>query len=71
MGRKGRVKRMGTKRNQYRVLVEVSEGKSLLGITRNVRNDNIKMDVNAVEWHSFDWINLDQKKENWRNVSNT
>jgi len=39
----------------YRVLVEKSEGKSLLGRSRRRREDNIKMDIQEVGCGSMDW----------------
>ena len=32
--------------------------------------DNIKMDLQVVEWASMDWIDLPQDRDRWRTVVN-
>ena len=32
--------------------------------------DNIKMDVQEVEWEDVDWVKLAQDRDNWRDVVN-
>ena len=46
----GHVARMGASSGVYRVLVGKPEGKSPLGRPRPRREDNIKMDLQEVEW---------------------
>jgi hypothetical protein len=43
-------------------LVERREEKRLLGRPRSIREDNIKMDFQEVEW-GMDWIDLAQDKD--------
>jgi hypothetical protein len=44
----GHVARMGEKRNAYRILVGIPEGKSPLGRSRRRWMDNIKMDLREI-----------------------
>jgi hypothetical protein len=46
----------GEKTGVYRILVGRPEGKRPLGITRRRWEDNIKMDLQEVEWGA--WIGL-------------
>jgi len=46
----GHVARMGERRGVYRVLVGEPEGKRLLGRPRRRLEDNIKMDLQEVNW---------------------
>ena len=55
----GHVARMGERRGVYRVLVEKSEGKRLLGRPRHRWEDNIKMDLQKVvaeAWTGSSWF---------------
>jgi hypothetical protein len=45
---------MGEKRSSYRILVGRSEGKRSLGRPRHRWEDNIKMDLQDVEWGGKD-----------------
>jgi hypothetical protein len=51
------VERMGEGRGAYRVLVGRPEGRRPLGRPRHRWEDNIKMDLQEVEWggHGLDW----------------
>jgi hypothetical protein len=62
----GHVARMGEKRNSYRILVRMPEGKRPLGIPRRRWVDNIKMDLREIGWDGIDWINLAQNRDQWR-----
>jgi hypothetical protein len=53
------------KRGVYRVLVGKPEGKRPLGIPRIRWEDNIKMDLQVVEFEGMDWIELAQDKDRW------
>jgi hypothetical protein len=49
----------GTKRNEYRILVGIPEGKRPLEIPRHRREDNIKMDLRekyGVAWYGLIWL---------------
>jgi hypothetical protein len=48
---------MREKRNAYRILVEMPEGKIPLGRPRN-----IKMDLREIGWDGIDWIELSQDR---------
>jgi hypothetical protein len=50
------VARMGEKRNAYRILVGLPEGKRPLGRPRRRWVDNIKIDLRGIEW--LVWIGL-------------
>ena len=47
-----------------RVLVGKPEGKNHLGSHRRRWEDNIKMDLQEVEW-GMDWIELSQDRDRW------
>jgi len=47
---------MGERRGTYRILVGKPEGKGPLGTTRNIWEDDIKVDLQEVEWGA--WIGL-------------
>jgi hypothetical protein len=64
----GHVARM-VKRNAYRILVGMPEGKRPLGRPRR-RLDNIKMDLREIGWDSMDWIDLAQNRNQWRALVN-
>jgi hypothetical protein len=58
----GHVARMGEKRDAYRILVGRPEGRRPLGRPRHRWDDNIKIDLQEVEW-GMDWIELAQDKD--------
>jgi hypothetical protein len=66
-----RVARMGEKRNAYRLLVEMPEGKRPLGRPSHRRVDNIRMDLGDVGWGDVDWIGLAQDRNRWRALVNS
>jgi hypothetical protein len=49
---------MGKKKGIYRVLVGKPEGKRPLGRHWHRWEDNIKMDLQVVEFRDMDWIEL-------------
>ena len=59
----GHVVRVGERRGEYRVLVEKPEGKKRLLRLRHRWEDNIKMDIEEV-----DWIGLVQDRDRWRAI---
>jgi hypothetical protein len=67
----GHVERMGEKKNAYRILVGMSEGKRLLRRRRRRWMDNIKIDLREIEWDGMDWIDLAQNRDRWRAPVNT
>jgi hypothetical protein len=58
----GHVARMGDRTGAYRVLVGRPKGKRLLVRSRRRREDNIKKDLQEVEW-GMDWIDLAQNRD--------
>jgi hypothetical protein len=66
----GHVARMGEGRGTYRSLVERSEGRRPLGRPRRRWEDNIKMDLQEMEWGGMDWIDMVQDRDRWRAVVN-
>jgi hypothetical protein len=66
----GHVARMGEKRNAYRLLVGMPEGKRPLGRTRCRWVDNIRMNLGEVGWGDVDWIGLAKDRNRWRAVVN-
>jgi hypothetical protein len=66
----GHVARMGEKRNAYRILVGMPEGKRRLGRSRRRWVDNIKMDLRDIEWDGMNWSDLAQDRDRWRALVN-
>jgi hypothetical protein len=62
---------MGEKRNAYRILVGMPEGKRPLGRPRSKWVDNIKMDLSEIGWDGMDWIYLAQDRDQWKALVNT
>jgi hypothetical protein len=67
----GHVARMGEKRNAYRILVKMPEGKRPLGRPRRRWVDNIKMGLREIEWDGVDWIDLAENRDQWKALMNT
>jgi hypothetical protein len=67
----GHVARMGEKRNAYRLLVGMPEGKRPLGRPRRRCMDNIRMDRGEAGWSDVDWIGLAQDRNRWRALVNS
>jgi hypothetical protein len=65
------VSRMGEKRNAYRILVGMPEGKRPLGRPRRRWVDNIKMGLGEIGWDGMDWIDLAQNRDQWSVLVNT
>jgi hypothetical protein len=63
--------RNGEKRNAYRILVGMPEGKRPLGRPRRRWVDNIRMDLRDVGWDGMDWTDLTQNRDPWRALVNT
>jgi hypothetical protein len=55
---------MGVKRNPYRILVGVPEGKRSLGRPRRRWLDNIKMVLGPIKWDGMNRIDLAQDRDN-------
>jgi hypothetical protein len=55
----------GDKRNACEILMGKPEGKRPLRKSRQTREDNIKMDLQEIEWDSMDWYNLAQDRKRW------
>jgi hypothetical protein len=47
-----------------------SEGERPLGRPRRRREDNIKKNLQVVEWWDMDWIELAQDKDSWQALVN-
>jgi hypothetical protein len=61
---------MGKRRGMYSVFVGKPEGKRPLGRPRHRWEDNIKMDLQEVEYEGTDWIELAQDRDRWRALVN-
>jgi hypothetical protein len=59
------VERMGDKRNSYRILVAMPEGKRPQGRPRRRWFDNIRIDLRETGWDGMDWIDLAQDRDLW------
>jgi hypothetical protein len=67
----GHVARLGEKRNAYRLLVGMPEGKMPLGRPRRRWVDNIRMGLGEVGWGDADWIDLAKDRNRWRALVNS
>jgi hypothetical protein len=56
--------------NACRILVGNPEGKRPLGRPRRRWVDNIKMDLREIGWGGMNWIDLVQKRDQWRALVN-
>jgi hypothetical protein len=65
------VARMGEKRNAYRILVGMPEGKRPLGRPRHRWVDSIKKDLREIGWDGIDWIDLAEDRDQWTALVNT
>jgi hypothetical protein len=62
---------MVAKRIAYGIFVGRPEGKRPLGRPRCMWVDNIKMNLREIGWCGMDWIDLDQDRDQWRDLANT
>ena len=62
---------MGERRCVYRFLVGKPEGKGPLGRPRRMLEDNIKMDLQEIEWGGgVDWIDVARDRDRFRALVN-
>jgi hypothetical protein len=61
---------MGDRRGAYRGLVGRPDRKRPLRTPSTGREDNIKMDLQEVEWRDMDWIGLAQDRDRRRALVN-
>jgi hypothetical protein len=61
----------GDKRNAYRILVGMPEGKKPLGRPRRRWVNNIKKDLREIGWDGMDWTDLAQNRDQWMVLVNT
>jgi hypothetical protein len=57
-------------RNSYRLLMEKPEGKGLLGRSRYMWVDSIKLDFEEIVRGGMNWIGLAQGRDKWRALVN-
>ena len=60
----------GVRRDVYRVLVGKTEGKRRLVRPWRTREDNIKVDLQEVEFGVMDCTDLAQNRDRWRYLAN-
>jgi hypothetical protein len=51
-------------------MVEIPNGKRSIGRPMRRWENNIKINLQQVEWEGVDWIDLDQDKDRWRALVN-
>ena len=61
---------MAERTGSYRILVGRTQGRRLSGRPRHRWEDNIKMDLQEVEWGAMDWIDLAPDMDRWRALVN-
>jgi hypothetical protein len=59
------------KMNAYKISVGKLEGKRPLGRRRRRWEDNNKMHLREVGWNGVDWIDMAEKRDQWRALVNT
>jgi hypothetical protein len=62
---------MGDKRNGYRILVRMPEGKRQIRRSRHTWVNNIRMDLIEIGWSGMNWIDLTQDRDQRRALVNT
>jgi hypothetical protein len=62
---------MVEKKNAYRILVGMPNGKRPLWRPRCRCMDNIKMDLREKEWDGMEWTDLAEDRDQWRALVNT
>ena len=66
----GHAAHMGERKPAYRVLVGKPERKRQPGRPKHRWEDDIKMDLQEVEWWGMDWIDQAQNRDRWRALVN-
>jgi hypothetical protein len=61
---------VGERRDAYRVLVGKHERRRPVERPRCIWEDNIKMDLQEVEYRGMEWIDLGQDRDRWWNLVN-
>jgi hypothetical protein len=61
---------MGEKRDVYRYLVRIPEGKRPFGRARRRWEDNSTMDLQEAGCGGMDWTKLAQDRDGWRKLVN-
>jgi hypothetical protein len=61
---------MGDRRGTCRMLVDRPEGKRLLRRPGHRWEENIKMDLQELEWAGMDWIDQAQNRDRWQVLVN-
>jgi hypothetical protein len=67
----GHAARMGEKRNAYRILVGIQDGKRPLGRQRHRLMDVIMMGLREIGWGDMDWIDLAEDRDQSRGLVDT
>jgi hypothetical protein len=62
---------MMEKRNAYKILVGMPEGKTPFGRPTRWWVDNVKINLRETGSGGMDWINLAQDRDKWRALVNT
>jgi hypothetical protein len=65
------VARIGEKKNAYRILLGMPEGKIPLGRPRRKCVENIKMDIIEIGLDGMDWSDMAQDSDKWNAFVNT
>jgi len=71
MGGEEHIAHKGEVRGGYKVLLGRPEGKNALGMPRPRRKDNIKIDLQAVEWEGIVSIDLALERNEGADLVNT
>jgi hypothetical protein len=61
----GHVAHMVYKRYEYRIFIGKPEGRRPLGRSGNWWEDNIKVDLEEIQWEDVDWIYLAKDRDQW------
>jgi hypothetical protein len=71
IGWTGHIARLGERRTTYRLVVGKLEGKKPLGRPRRGWVDTTQMNLRDIGWGSLDYTDVDQDRDQWRDLVNT
>jgi hypothetical protein len=66
----GHVALMGERKDAYKFLAEKPQGKRPCGRPRHRWENNIKTDLQDVDFGDMDWVDMAQDRDRWRELVN-
>jgi hypothetical protein len=62
---------MGEMRNEHKIMDRKLKGRRPLGSPMHRWEDNIRMDLQEIEYKGVDWMQLAQDRDQWQALVNT